>query len=195
MDPANKSGVDRIRSFINSFREKINSLPVYVYFLVLLALFSLGVLLFFYLSPTLFQNLINKFGIKTTQTQKNVGETARPSPIPLASGKQVYNISGGKKGAPQIIQAVIAPIDPSPETTQSFEVKVNSDKPTSEVTVVILTDNKTTRHSLILTGGTELDGTWSGQWLIDDSYLYVYQIGIAAQDVNEKISTTTLTFR
>jgi hypothetical protein len=52
---------------------------------------------------------------------------------PLAPGKQIYSISGGKKDAPQMTQAVVDPLDIKLKQTQTLTVKARDPKGITEI--------------------------------------------------------------
>ena len=70
----------------------------------------------------------------------------------------------------------------------------NSSGPVTEVSVELITDNETTSHSLVLTSGTNLDGTWEGTWTMEDSYDSTYQMAITAENASTDW-TVTLSIR
>ena len=200
MDETLPGGSDSSLSLFEKIKEKLSGVPA-VFLAFLAVLFATLVLGGFYilLSPNVsLKSLLEKLP-KIEQPQevdKNIWEPAKPTPQPLAHGKQTYAISGSKKGAPKATEVVIDPLDPALSATQSGIVKVLSMEagPVTKVSIQLITDNKTKTYPLKLTSGTNLDGEWSGTWVMEDSYDYKYQMAVIAENAKDAWSIT-LTFR
>ncbi len=173
-----------------TIKSRLSKWPIHVwlFLIVLIATLIIGGV-YIFLSPSLRQKLFPKLG------PQNVWVPSKPTPRPLAHGKQIYNISGGTKGAPQMTKFIIDPIDPKPEETQTITIKARDSKPITEIKVTIITDNKNTPHTLERIEGTELNGVWQGSWQIDDTYDYKYQAKLEAKNNANLTSIVTPTFR
>lgn len=94
-------------------------------------------------------------------------------------------------------EVIIDPLDPKPEETQTVTIKaldVNK-SPIKEITVTLVTDNKSESHTLKRINGTDLNGTWQGSWKISDSYDYTYRATLKAKNEANLVQSVTLTFR
>lgn len=195
-------GSDSSVSLFGKIKEKLAAIPTI--FLAFIAVLGVALVLgsfYILLSPNVsVKSLLEKFPQKeqekVLETDKNIWEPARPTPRPLAHGRQTYAISGSKKGAPKATEAVIDPIDPSQNTSQSATVRVLAMDagPVTKVSIDVITDNQTKNYPLKLTSGTNLDGVWNGTWTMEDSYDYKYQTAIKAENAQDSW-TVTLTFR
>lgn len=192
-------GSDSGISLFGKIKQRLSGIPPYV--LALLATLTVSLILgafYILLSPNV--SLKDLFGGKKPKEEvngeKNITEPFKPSPKPLATGKQIYQISGSKTGAPKIAEFIIDPIDPKPGANQKVSVKVLSldNQPVTEVAATMITDNKKATYPLKLTSGTNLDGVWEGSWSLSDSYLYLYQAAIKAKNAKDEWEVT-LTFR
>ncbi len=104
-----------------------------------------------------------------------------PSPAFLLQGKQSYSISQGDKTVPQITKAIINPIDPKLNETQTVQVKVSHTSPVNSVTLKLTSDNDQAEINMKLVEGTNLNGTWEATWEIKDTVLYNYLLTITAK--------------
>lgn len=178
-----------------SLKDRLPKLPLYIWIFIFVLLISLvlgGAYLI--LSRTGMLNSLFKKG--EANGEKNISEPFKPSPKPLASGRQTYLISGSKVGAPKVSEVVIDPIDPQPGANQKISAKALSlnNEPITEVSVTMITDNKKTSYPLKLISGTNLDGVWEGSWNLSDSYLYTYQAAVKTKNAKDEWEVT-LTFR
>jgi hypothetical protein len=173
-----------------SLFDRLPKLPLYVWLIII---FVVGILI------TLgIYFLVNKLrsGREEINGENNISIPFKPTPKPLAHGKQTYFISGSKTGAPKIAEATIDPIDPQNGENQKFSTKALSleNGAVSAVKVTIITDNEQKTFPLNLTSGTAEDGVWEGNWVITDTYDYTYQAVIAAENASSGWEIT-LTFR
>jgi len=175
----------------NNLPTKRPPLIFWIFIIVLIIAVTLGGVYFYLLRTGKLANLFPK----PTPIQ-NIWSPYKPSPRPLASGKQTYLVSGSKTGAPKATEVVIDPLDPAQNASQSATVKVISldGTPVSEVEVNMITDNKEKTYPLKLISGTNLDGSWQGTWTLEDSYDYRYQAAIKAKNATSEW-TVTLSFR
>ena len=173
---------------------KLGKVPSYIWFLTAFVIITLTILAIFF--PSFLSQLTNRLLQPFPQAQKeNVATPAEPRIVPLATGKQIYNISGGTKGGPQMTQAIIDPIDPKSSQIQTLTLKANNLKPIVEIKAIVITDNGEKVNYLKLVSGTNVDGVWQGSWRITDEYNYTYQISLTAKNNENTESKTTLTFR
>jgi hypothetical protein len=181
-------------SGLGKVKGKLGKVPNYIWFLTAFVIVTLTILAVFF--PSFLSQLTNRLLKPFPQAQKeNVATPAEPRIVPLATGKQIYNISGGTKGGPQMTQAVIDPIDPKPSQIQTFTLKANNLKPIVEIKAIVITDNGEKTNYLKLISGTNVDGVWQGSWRITDDYDYSYQIRLVAKNNEDTESKTTMTFR
>ena len=173
---------------------KLGKVPSYIWFLTAFVIITLTILAIFF--PSFLSQLTERLLKPFPQAQKeNVATPAEPRIVPLATGKQIYNISGGTKGGPQMTQAIIDPIDPKSSQIQTLTLKANNLKPIVEIKAIVITDNGEKVNYLKLVSGTNVDGVWQGSWRITDEYNYTYQISLTAKNNENTESKTTLTFR
>lgn len=181
-------------SGLGKVKEKLGKVPKHIWFLTAFLIITLIALAILY--PALLSELAKRALAPFSQAQKeNVATPAEPRIVPLATGKQIYNISGRTKGGPQMTQAVIDPIDPKSSQIQTFTLKANNLKPIVEIKAIVITDNGEKVNYLKLVSGTNVDGVWQGSWRITDDYNYNYQIMLVAKNNENTESKVTLTFR
>ena len=181
-------------SGLGKVKGKLGKVPSYIWFLTAFVIITLTILAIFF--PSFLSQLTNRLLQPFPQAQKeNVATPAEPRIVPLATGKQIYNISGGTKGGPQMTQAIIDPIDPKSSQIQTLTLKANNLKPIVEIKAIVITDNGEKVNYLKLVSGTNVDGVWQGSWRITDEYNYTYQISLTAKNNENTESKTTLTFR
>ena len=175
---------------------RFSHVPRYVWVLLVSGLVVSLVLAVYYISPQTIEKFFAYLGRKIFLTPPGQTQaTPRPSPIPLATGKQTYMISGSLPGAAKIAEATIDPIDPATATLQKLTLQVLDTKGVTEVKATVWTDNKTTPHQLSLKSGTKTDGIWEGSWSLSDSYDYRYGIVLKAKNEDGLWTTNSLTFR
>lgn len=195
MNTSAQEEVNSSRFLFGKIKSFLSDIPFYVWAFILVGAIVSVIIGINYLAP----GLLEKIGIKKNKEENgatNTWEPYKPSPRPLAHGKQTYLVSGSKTGAPKATEVVIDPLDPAQNASQSVTVKVISleGTPVSEVEVKMITDNKQKAYPLKLISGTNLDGTWQGTWTLEDSYDYLYQAAIKAKNTKSDW-TVTLTFR
>lgn len=104
-----------------------------------------------------------------------------------------YNISSNEPG-PKVYQATFAPLGGAvPGVTQKVLVSVRHDMPVDSISVNMIMDGGSHPISLKLDEGTDTDGIWVGEWLVDDTHNTVYKAEIESVSGKEK-SKITLTF-
>ena len=185
---------DVLNSGVGKAKKKLGKVPKYVWILTAFVVAVIVVLAVFF--PSFLSELTNKlFNPSSSRQKANVATPAVPRIVPIAQGKQIYNISGGTKGGPQMTQAIIDPLDPTSSQVQTLTLKVNNLKPIIEIKATVITDNKEGVNFLKLTEGSDVDGVWQGSWKISDDYDYNYQIVLVAKNNEGTETTTTLTFR
>lgn len=107
--------------------------------------------------------------------------TPTPTPKPIPTGKQTFSVSSGKKTGPQFATGEIDPYDPAMGSRQTFSVSVKGTNPVTTVSLTIATDTKSRTIAMDLN-----DGTYSGSWIVDDTYFYTYLATFTASDGSEE---------
>lgn len=131
--------------------------------------------LFKYTFETLKTTIIKSPSPVVDTTTNNPEPTPTPNipkpSVKLPSGPQTYTFSHGElvKG-PRISTITFTPLTPDPNSTQSVSLNATYQSDITKVIVEIITDNKSTRHELTRSTGSKNDGTWTGNWTIDDTY-------------------------
>lgn len=121
--------------------------------------------------------------------------TPKPTIIPLPEGSQTYNFSVGKDVVgPKISKLTIDPLTPQVANNQVVTLSASHTSRISSVTIEVITDNKSSRHTLTQKSGTDLEGTWEGSWTIDDAYDYNYGLRLILSS-NQGTYDNTMWFR
>lgn len=130
----------------------------------------------------------------TTQTQTNITSpttpstvptpvlSPTPSPKPIPHGSTDFFVSVGKEvQGPRMGKGTINPYDPEVGGTQRLTIAVSDKVPVTKVVAILKTDKKTSEPHLLLPGtGTSLSSNWTGEWTVDDTFLYTYVLSIQA---------------
>jgi len=126
----------------------------------------------------------------------NSSSAPKPSPSPsfLLQGKQSYSISQGDKTVPQITKAIINPLDPKLNETQTVQVKISHTSPVESVKLKLNSDNHQVETDMTLIEGTATNGTWEISWQITDTVLYNYLFTITAKS-NDKTGSAGIAMR
>lgn len=96
---------------------------------------------------------------------------------PIPEGKQVFRFSHGDQVVgPKIKTLEISEMKPEVGKNQKVTLEIKNETPINLVALTLVTDVKETKYVLKKIKGTETDGTWSVEWMIDDTYNYKYQI-------------------
>ncbi len=195
---------------INDMPDKKNRTPVIIALLtVLLVLIGLASwLLFFAPKPQIdkVQEPLNQNKAKTKvntpstipsfkesdTAQKIIRMSPTPAPKPIPSGKTNFNVSGGKKAAPQFKEGTIDPYDPAQGQKQKITINLESQTPVTKVVSVISTDNQQQNIQMTLVSGDETTGTWEGSWVVDDSYEQNYQLKLTASNAEDAQEATIM---
>ena len=126
-----------------------------------------------------------------------------PPAIPLASGKQAYEIITDSSQKFKIIEVELDPLDVKQGETQIVTVQVKDfeDKPVTQenqVEAVVYTDNTSTSFSFSLKKVEDANGVtitlWEGFWVCQDTYDIIYTMTIKAKSATQEHSID-LTFR
>lgn len=177
---------------------RLLKLPLYVWIFIIVAIITFGIIAIYFFAPNFAQKITQRQEAVVENGQnKNIAEPFKPSPRPLATGKQTYLISGSTPKAPKMSEVTFDPIDPKSGQNQTIIVKaldVNASL-VKMVSVTLNTDNKSETHSLSLSQGTAQDGVWQGSWKISDSYDYKYTATFRAENAAGLAQTSTLTLR
>lgn len=118
--------------------------------------------------------------------QKTPQPTPTPSPTPTprplrGSGKIHFSVSGGSKNTPTISEGWLDPIDPKRGEKQVLTIVISSENaPVTSVVATFKSDNEIRHFPLQITTGTTTNGTWQGEWMINDSYAYRYRLDVEA---------------
>jgi len=181
-------------SRLKKIKERFGDVPKHIWFLSALLIVSLIALAILY--PALLSELTQKT-LEPEDVSTSTESPTEPPITPLAQGRQIYNISGGTKGGPQMTQVFIDPLDPKPSQIQTLTLKANNLKPIVEIKAIVITDNKNEESANILKliSGTNVDGVWQGSWRIRSEHNYNYQIKLVAKNNEDIESIVTLTFR
>lgn len=114
--------------------------------------------------------------------QKSQTQTASvPTPTPTATylkpGKESYIYSWGEgTTVPKMNYVDVDPHDPKKGQTQKVNVKFTHTSAISKVSLQLYSDNKSETYPMTMSEGTNVNGTWSGSWNIDDTVLYRYDL-------------------
>ncbi len=121
--------------------------------------------------------------------------TPTPSPKPIPHGTKNFMVSiGSDVKGPRMGKGTIDPYDPAFGGNQKLTIEVNDTVPVQKVVATLKTDKKTTEHALTAGPGVTNKGNWSGEWTVDDSYLYTYVLSIQATSASGT-STVDVTLR
>lgn len=122
--------------------------------------------------------------------------TPTPSPKPIPHGTTDFFVSVGKEvKGPRMGKGTISPYDPEIGANQKLTIAVSDTVPVTKVVATLKTDKKTSEpHVLTLGTGTNLSGNWTGEWTMDDSYLYTYVLSVQATSASGT-STVDVTLR
>lgn len=124
------------------------------------------------------------------------GPSPTPTPTPvLGTGPATYFIS--HSDTPQFMQLDLNPELPRVGQTQTMTVSVRdtSASQITSVTATLSTDTSSYQNPLTLSSGTNLNGQWSGSWVIQDSLNNVYQVRFNAVNQAGKTSSVSLPFK
>ncbi len=155
--------------------------PLFNIFLISVIIAS-GLLIVSQATKTNFLSLTQK-----KETEKpDVSPSPLPTPRPLPHGKHGFTVQGGNRNAPQFGRGFLDPIDPQKNTQQGIIISASNSVPIDSVTAIIKTDNKETSIKLSVSEGTNTNGTWTGSWTVNDTYLYNYIVQIIAKAGNEE---------
>ncbi len=135
--------------------------------------------------PSLFQDTATR--IANTFTSPSPSPLSSPPPTapvvpekiftPLPTGSQTYKFSHGDQVlGPKISEITIDPLEIKPGEKQTITLLAAHTFPITSVSIEIITDTKTTPHTLDKIGGTNQDGTWQGTWEFEDTTAKRYGI-------------------
>jgi len=122
--------------------------------------------------------------------------TPTPSPKPIPHGTTDFFVSVGKEvKGPRMGKGTIDPYDPEAGDKQRLTIAVSDTVPVTKVVATLKTDKKTSKPYELLPGsGTSMNSNWTGEWTIDDTYLYTYVLSIQATS-SSGTSTVDVTLR
>lgn len=113
--------------------------------------------------------------------------------FPIAQGDQTYTVEG--TGKPQLVSVSINPHDPMVGSSQTIKARIRDTDPVTSVTISIKSDNSQNSYPLDRTAGTDLDGEWSGSWVVVDTHARSYVISVRATDAGGSTDKYDLTIR
>lgn len=129
--------------------------------------------------PSLSLRSNKQVNVTLTQTP-----TPTPTPRPISHGKGSFSVSTDKEG-PRMTTVDLDPYDPASGSSMLISVTATNTEVVTSVTAMMETDHKTSQTiPFTLSGGTDKKGTWQGTWMVDDSYLYTYNLKITATSTN-----------
>ena len=161
-------------------------------FFILIGLIVFIILKYFYSSVFLHSPRSSLF-LKQVPLTSSVPLSPTPRPIP--HGKIGFTVSQSDKTKPQFGKGFIDPYDPAKDQLQIVTIGVKDEQPVTQVTAIIKTDKQiSTPLPLKLIGGSDIDGIWQGSWLLDDTYLYTYNLVLTADSTRGQ-SSVEITLR
>lgn len=108
--------------------------------------------------------------------------TSTPTPAPLPKGPQIYSVSSSKNVI-MVKQLYIDNLDTRIGDAQQFRLTIEDNAGSvNYVSIKLLTDHKSTLHTLSLTSGNGANGVWQGSWTTDDQHDFKYQAQITIKD-------------
>ncbi len=135
---------------------------------------------------------------QTRETAVTTGAvpTAKPTPTPRAipHGKIGFSVGGSKPNAPTFGRGYLDPYDPAKGTTQIISIELTDKTGVLEVTGTAITDHGQQPVTFSLAEGTAQKGRWEAKWVINDTYLYTYNLKIVAKNAATK-DTVEITLR
>lgn len=188
--------VSKVREFINSNEKHFITASIIVLAVVL-------ILDFVYVYSLLNKNT-TPFSMFTNKSQTNypslsskaptptLTPTPTPTPVPLLQGPQSYSIS--TKQNPDMYDLSLNTIDPH-NSTQTVQLKVKDPSSVTSVKANVKTENKSKEYPLSLQSGTANDGTWTGSWVLNDTYNKKFMITFSATDNKGSKSSVDFTIR
>lgn len=119
-----------------------------------------------------------------------------PTAKPIPHGTTDFFVSVGKEvKGPRMGKGTINPYDPEIGGKQRLTIAVSDTVPVTKVVAILKTDKKTSEpHALLPGTGTSMSSNWTGEWTIDDTYLYTYVLSIQATSASGT-STVDVTLR
>ncbi|MFZ2024658.1 MAG: hypothetical protein WAV51_00020 [Microgenomates group bacterium] len=131
---------------------------------------------------------------KTATT--SIAPTAKPTPTPRAipHGKIGFSVGGSTPNAPTFSRGYLDPYDPTKGTTQIISIDLTDKTGVLEVVGTVLTDHGQQPVTFSLAEGTAQKGRWEARWVINDTYLYTYNLKIVAKNAITK-GTVEITLR
>lgn len=181
-----------------SIKDRLPKLPLLVWLILLLSLafiFSAGI--YIAVSPDIsLKSLFEKIFKRPAQEEQNVWSAYTTTPPPIATGIQLYRISGGDPTLPVISEVVVDPLDPQVGQNQTVTVKANGPTPIKEVIVRLRLDNENNfEYKLAPSAGTPTNGEWKGSWNFPHTYNLTYRFNVITRNENNLGNIETITIR
>jgi hypothetical protein len=130
-------------------------------------------------------------------------EVVLPGVLPLASGKQTYDIVTDNSQGLQIIEVDVDPLDVKQGEVQIVTVQVKDEENNpitqeNQVEAIVYTDNTSVPFSFSLKNvadsATATSAVWQGSWVCEDTYNFKYMLFVKAKSATEEHSID-LSFR
>lgn len=120
-----------------------------------------------------------------------------PSPTPLPDGSVTYAIGNPANTNPDIYELTVIPLWQTIGNAQQVVVKIDdtAGNISSNVQLILYSDNEARQFTLTRTAGTAISGTWTGTWQVTDTYNNQYGFDITAQDSAGNTQTKRITVR
>jgi hypothetical protein len=110
--------------------------------------------------------------------------TIKPTPTPrsIPRGKIGFSVGGSIPNAPAFGRGYLNPYDPAKGATQVISIEVNDTTAVTSVTGIMKTDNGQQPLTFSLVEGTAQKGNWQATWIVQDTYLYTYELDMVAKN-------------
>lgn len=140
-------------------------------------------------------NQLSSSGLAENSPAASPTPTPKPTIVPLPEGSQTYRFSNGSKVVgPKISSLTIDPLTPNQGDTQTVTLSAMHTSAITSVTIEVITDHKTEKHTLTQKSGTSVDGSWEGAWTMNDTFDYTYGLRLVLTS-SEGIYDNTMWFR
>ena len=114
--------------------------------------------------------------------------------LDIPSGSQRYFFRSNPS-SPQILEAIIDPLDVHVGDTQTMTVKARDTAyPINSIIATVETDTGERTYQLSLIDGTSSSGTWQASWTVVDTHSRTYHTTFTAENSNGESSSVTLTW-
>ena len=129
-------------------------------------------------------------------SKKAVSDIPTYTPRPIPHGEKGFSVSQSDKNIPKFGRGSINPYDPIQGATQKVTINVTHTQPVTKVSATLKTDHTVSKPvAFTLIGGTDTNGQWQGSWVVNDTYLFMYQLTLTAESTGFKPASVTITLR